>query len=236
MKKQIIRLAIAAAILAVPATTSAQVSLDNIANKLKNKTSTSSSVSTSSSSGKVTSNGSEDEATASSSSSLLSSISSIFSSSNTATTKKIVGTWEYKEPAIVFESESVLSSATSKIAANKIESSLQTQLEKYGITEGSLSLTFSSDGSFKATTSSKTVSGTWEISDSQLTISTSGSKSVSVDTQISSGTLQLVTDADGLLSLTKSITSSSSNSTMSTISSLMDNIDGMQIGLSFEKQ
>ena len=254
MKKQIIRLALAAIIIAAPATASAQVSLDNIASKLKSKsttstestTSSSSKSSSSSSTSKTSSssssllsklNGSDDDdSSSSSSSSLLSSISSIFSSSNTATTKKIVGTWEYTEPAIVFESESVLSSAASKVAANKIESSLQTQLEKYGITEGALSMTFSSDGSFSATVNSKTVSGTWEISDSQLTISSSGSKSVSVDTQISGSTLQLVTDADGLLSLTKSITSSSSNSTMSTISSLMDNIDGMQIGLSFEKQ
>lgn len=205
--------------LAAPACANAQ-GLSNVLSNLKKNSSSS------------TSSSDDDE---SSSSSLLSTISSIFSSSKNATSSKLVGTWEYSEPAIVFDSESVLTSAGAQVAANKIESSLQTQLSKYGIDEGALTLTFSSDKSFSATCNSKSVSGTWEIDDSNLNMTFSGKKTVSVTTQLSSSKLQLVTDADNLLSLIKSVASSSSNSSLSTISSLMSNIDGMQVGLTFVK-
>lgn len=136
----------------------------------------------------------------------------------------------------MLESDNVLSSVAAKAAANKVESTLQSSLEKYGITAGTMTLTFSKDNTFTATVKSKTTSGTWAIEDSALQLTFSGSsKTVSVTTQCTSSTLQLVTDADNLLSLVKGVAGSSSNSNLQTISSLLSNVDGMEVGLTFTK-
>lgn len=224
MKKQIFRLALLAAMIAAPTCTEAQ-SVSSVLNSLKNKASSSSSSSSSS----------DDSSSSSTTSSIISTITSIFSSSKRATASKIVGTWTYSEPAIVFESENVLSKVGSQAAASKIESTLQTQLEKYGIKEGAVTLTFAEDGTFTETLNGKTTSGTWEIDDDALKLTFSGKATISVATQVSSSKLQLVTDASGLLSLAKAMASSSSNSSLSTISSLMSSVDGMQVGLTFVK-
>lgn len=227
-------MALAAIIIAAPTTAGAQ-STNSLISSAKEKLSSISSSSSSSTS----SSSSSSDSSSSSLSSLVSGITSLFSSSKTATAKKIVGTWSYSEPAIVLSSDNVLSSAAAKTAASKIESTLQTQLEKYGITEGALTLTFKSDNTFTSTLNSKTVSGTWEITDGTLNLTFSGSKTVAVETQISGSTLQIVTDADGLLSLIQGVASTaasaSSSSSLSTITSLMSKVDGMQVGLSFTK-
>jgi hypothetical protein len=75
-------------------------------------------------------------------------LTSVFSSSKQATAEKIVGTWNYTEPAIVFTSDNILAKAASKIAANKVEGKLQEQLSKYGIKPGSFTMTFNEDGTF----------------------------------------------------------------------------------------
>ena len=147
-----------------------------------------------------------------------------------------MGTWTYSEPALSFESDNVLSSLTSSVASSKIESYLETIVEKTGIADG-MTLVFDEDNSFTSTVKSKTISGTWEISDDKLVLTVS-KKSVSVDTQMSgSSTLQLLVDGTKLLSLlqTLSSTASSVSSSVSTISTLLSSYDGMQIGLTFTK-
>ena len=64
---------------------------------------------------------------------LASGLTSIFSSKKQATTRNLVGTWVYEEPAIVLSSSNVLTNAAAKVAANTAEKKLQAQLEKVGI-------------------------------------------------------------------------------------------------------
>ena len=60
----------------------------------------------------------------SSTSDVISSLTPIFSSNKQATADNIVGTWTYDSPAIVFESDDLLSKTGAALAANKIESKL----------------------------------------------------------------------------------------------------------------
>ena len=80
-----------------------------------------------------------------STSDVVSGLTSIFSSSKQATEKTIIGTWVYEEPAIVLQSDNVLTSAAAKLAAKKAETKLQEQLNKIGIKKGALTLTFNSN-------------------------------------------------------------------------------------------
>ena len=76
---------------------------------------------------------------------VISGLTSIFSSNKQASADNIVGTWAYDSPAIVFESDDLLSKTGAALAANKIESKLQTTLSKYGITKDKFSITFKKD-------------------------------------------------------------------------------------------
>ena len=163
-------------------------------------------------------------------------LTSIFSSDKQATAEKLIGTWNYTEPAIVFTSDNILAKAASKIAANKVESKLQEQLSKYGIKPGSFSMTFNEDGTFTETLKGKTTKGTWQVKDSKLILSVVGIQALSITTQIDGKDLQFVTDATKLLNLFKTIGAKSSNSNIKTIASLMKSVKGMQAGITMRKQ
>ena len=161
---------------------------------------------------------------------------SIFSSEKQATAEKLVGTWAYTEPAIVFTSDNILAKAASKIAANKVEKKLQEQLSKYGIKPGTFSMTFKEDGTFTETLKGKKTQGTWQVKDSKLILSIAGVKALSVTTQIDGKDLQFVTDATKLLNLFKTVGAKSSNQNIKTIASLMKSVKGMQAGITMRKQ
>ncbi len=163
-------------------------------------------------------------------------LTSVFSNSKQATAEKIVGTWNYTEPAIVFTSDNILAKAASKIAANKVEGKLQEQLSKYGIKPGSFTMTFNEDGTFSETLKGKTTKGRWEVKDSKLILSVVGVKAISITTQIDGKNLQFVTDATKLLNLFKTIGAKSSNSSIKTVASLMKSVNGMQAGITMRKQ
>lgn len=163
-------------------------------------------------------------------------LTSVFSSDKQATAEKIIGTWNYTEPAIVFTSDNILAKAASKIAANKVESKLQEQLSKYGIQPGSFTMTFNEDGTFTETLKGKTTKGTWQVKDSKLILSIVGIQALSITTQIDGKDLQFVTDATKLLNLFKTIGAKSSNSNIKTVASLMKSVKGMQAGITLRKQ
>lgn len=163
-------------------------------------------------------------------------LTSIFSSDKQATAEKLIGTWNYTEPAIVFTSDNILAKAASKIAANKVEKKLQEQLSKYGIKPGSFSMTFNENGTFTETLKGRKTQGTWEVKDSKLILSIAGVKALSITTQIDGKDLQFVTDATKLLNLFKTIGAKSSNQNIKTIASLMKSVKGMQAGITLKKQ
>lgn len=170
-----------------------------------------------------------------STSDVVSGLTSIFSSSMQATEKTIIGTWVYEEPAIVLQSDNVLTSAAAKLAAKKAETKLQEQLNKIGIKKGALTLTFNSDGTFSETFGSKSVSGTWSIKNSKL-IMKHTVRTTTLTTQVSGKELMFVTDASKLLKLFQTLGSNSANSSISTVTSLMKKVKGMQCGITLVKK
>ncbi len=175
-------------------------------------------------------------AASSSSKDLVLGLTTIFSSNKQASADNIVGTWAYSEPAVVFTSSNILAKAASKIAANKIENNIQGYLTKYGITPGSMVMTFNQDGTFTEKLKGKSVSGTWKVENNKLNLTFMQLKTVEVTTQLDGSKLQFVTDATKLLTLMKGIAKNSGNSTLSTVSSLMSSVKGMEAGLTLKKK
>ncbi len=167
---------------------------------------------------------------------LISSLTSVFSSNKQAKTENIVGTWAYTEPAIVFMSDNILTKAAAKIAANKLESKLQSYLTKYGIKPGKFTMTFNEDGTFTESLNGKKISGKWKVVDSKLQLTVVGIKTIQITTQIDGKDMQFVTDATKLLNLFKTFGAKSMNQNIKTITSLMKSVNGMQAGITLHKQ
>lgn len=212
MKKNIIKFVTAALLLLCGTSANAQVNLGDILGGLSGSSSSS--------------NGSD----------LISGLTSIFSSNKQASASNIVGTWSYDSPAIVFESDNLLSKAGAAIAAKKIESKLQTTLSKYGITEDKFTITFNADSTFTESIRGKKYSGKWEVKDKKLVLSYA-LKKMEITTQKEGNKLMFVTDATKLLSLMQTLgAKTATNSSLSTITSLAKNIKGMKVGLALKKK
>lgn len=150
--------------------------------------------------------------------------------------KTIVGTWTYQAPEVRFESENVLSQLGGTLASNKIESMLDTQLQRIGMTKGKSSFTFNSDGTMSVTVNGKTTKGTYTLDSKTKTITITGVMGLtktSCTVAVQGNTMYMLFDTDKILSLATKI--SSASSATSTLSSLLGNYNGMKLGWSMTK-
>ncbi len=171
----------------------------------------------------------------------------------------LVGTWTYKQPAIVFGSDNMLTNVGAMAAGKAAEAKLQKSLDKIGFTAGKVKMTFNEDGTGTVTYASKNVPFQWSVEGSEMTLklgSSTVSKLVSSKTQSSSSKLgkltsfkqnckmglssmQLSFKADKLLDFLSKILSAtgkaSNNSTISSIAGLANKVDDMYLGLTLEK-
>lgn len=175
-------------------------------------------------------------------------------------TNSLVGTWTYKQPAIVFSSDNVLTNVGAMAAGKAAEAKLQKALDKIGFTAGKVKMTFNEDGTGTVTYASKNVPFQWSVEGSDMTLQlgsgtisklvsssskkTSSSKlgkysSFKVNCKMSLTSMQLAFKADKLLEfLNKVLTStgkSGNSSTLSTIAGLTNQVDDMYLGLTLEK-
>ena len=168
---------------------------------------------------------------------LISSVGNIFSGDKVATADKIVGTWTYVEPAVVLSSEDALSNIGGKLAASAMEQKLKTKMEGYGLTAGSVKMTFDKDGHFTQTLKGKTFKGTYTVEDKNIVLKYSGVYSqIMGTTQLDGNNLLIVMDASKLLTYVNTLGKLSANSTLKTASSLLSNMNGLECGLKLVKQ
>lgn len=169
-------------------------------------------------------------------SSILSGLSTIFNSALGATKDRIVGTWTYTEPAVVFSSSNVLKNIGGKVASSAIESKLEQQFEKAGIKKGAMKMTFDKDGNFTQTIGSKTMSGTYTVKDSKIVLSyLGGIKQLVGTTQLDGNDLLIVMDSSKLLKYASVIGALTGNTAMKSLGSLLGSYEGMEVGMKLNK-
>ena len=241
MKKNIFKIAIATMVaLMIPTTMNAQ--LNDILNKVVKGATTNNDTTKSSS-------------TTSANDALTNILGGITGSSSTAKTatdilgnllgtsklteKSLAGTWTYTQPCVAFESESVLSNIGGSVASSKIEEKMKKALSKAGIKEGKCTITFNTDKTFSMTVGKKTLSGTFEVNNSDLLLTfKSPNKTIKTNAKINLSTLQIAMNADKMLEIVNTIaTKASAYSTqMASISTLLNQYKGMYLGMKFNKK
>lgn len=148
------------------------------------------------------------------------------------------GTWQYVGSAVQFDSNNLLKEAGGAIAAQTVEKKLDTQFQKVGIRQGITKITFNPDGTFSLS-AGKTKTGTYTYDASRGEVTLKFANLVSRAAKVSSkgsNEMALLFNADQLLKVMSTVGKMSSNSTLSTISSLAGSYQGMEVGLSLKRQ
>lgn len=149
---------------------------------------------------------------------------------------EIPGTWSYVDVAVEFTSADVLTNAGGKVAAQTVEEKLAPMLAKVGIKQGAFTFTFEEDGTLTTTLAKKTVKGTWKYDkkNESVTLGLSGKE---FSTRMTAGekNINILFKADKLLELIKTVSATSSNTTLAAIGAIAKTYDGMNIGFECEK-
>lgn len=175
--------------------------------------------------------------------SILSGVAGAVINKATGESNSIVGTWTYAGPDCKFTSDNLLAKAGGEVAAKKVEEKMSGVFNLLGFKEGS-SYTFNADSTYMAKVGNRTTQGTYSYNPDtkELTMKTRlGIKTnVTVSKGLTGETMSLLFKADKLMSLAQNITGAiagkSSNSAVSTATSLLNEYDGLQLGVSLKKQ
>lgn len=168
---------------------------------------------------------------------VLNTLGGIFSSKLIPTEQQIIGTWVYQSPAVVFASENVLTNLGGSAASSAIETKLQSYLTKYGITKGNTTLTFNKDKSFVFATKNKNITGTYKVSNNTIQLTFTGREQPSrLTPQLNNGTLVIAGDATKIKDFLQGVAASSSRTELNSISSLLAQFNGMQLGIRLQKK
>lgn len=171
----------------------------------------------------------------------------------------LIGTWTYKQPAIIFGSDNLLTNVGAMAAGKAAETKLQKSLDKIGFTAGKVKMEFKEDGSGIVTYANKDIPFQWSVDGSEMTmqlgngtlskLTSSYKKSSSnnlgkyssfkLNCKMGLNTMQLAFKADKLMEFLNKVVSATgkatNNSTISSIAGLANKVDDMYLGLTLEK-
>lgn len=156
----------------------------------------------------------------------------------------IVGTWKYTAPDCKFQSDDLLSKAGGEVAAKKVEEQMSNYLSKLGFNENTVYV-FNADSTYTSTVAGRTVSGTYSYNKdtNEMTLKTKiGLKmTAQVSTSLlNGGSMSLLFKADKLMSLAQTVTGAvagkSSNTTITTLNTVLSQYDGLLLGFEMKKQ
>ena len=147
-------------------------------------------------------------------------------------------TWKYSKPGCAFTSENLLAKAGGEIAANKIEEDLSKYYNKFGFSQSNTYFAFKTDGTFAAKIDGKSWNGTYTFDEKTHAIQLKGLllSASGFATRTTNG-ISLLFEQKKLLTLVKTLSklNLTGSTTMSAVSSIVDNYDGVRIGFEMTK-
>ena len=147
-------------------------------------------------------------------------------------------TWKYSKPGCAFTSENLLAKAGGEIAASKIEEDLSKYYSKFGFSKSNTYFTFKTDGTFAAKIDGKSWNGTYTFDEKTHAIQLKGLllSASGFATRTTNG-ISLLFEQKKLLTLVKTLSklNLTGSTTMSAVSSIVDNYDGVRVGFEMVK-
>ena len=137
-----------------------------------------------------------------------------------------------------FPSENLLAKAGGEIAASKVEEDLSKYYSKFGFSKSNTYFTFKTDGTFAAKIDGKSWNGTYTFDEKTHAIQLKGLllSASGFATRTANG-ISLLFEQKKLLTLIKTLSklNLTGSTTMSAVSSIVDNYDGVRIGFEMTK-
>lgn len=152
------------------------------------------------------------------------------------TQANLIGTWHYDGPGCAFTSDNALAKAGGEVAATQIEDKLKTQYSKLGFSRSNTYITFSQDGTFAGKVDGKSLSGNYTYDSSSSALKLQGMLLSINGYAVRNGSgISLLFESKKLLSLLQTLSAISGNGTLTTISDISKNYDGVRLGFDMAK-
>lgn len=155
------------------------------------------------------------------------------------TEKALIGTWNYTQPGVKFESDDLVSEMAGSAIESTVVKRLETAYTYAGIRSEAGSFTFNDDGTFSATLSKYALSGTYEFDASTHIVTLHFAKG-----KIALGTIEGHAYIDGtelllVFPVTKLVnmiaTLGSKVGSLSTVTALLEKYKNVYIGFAFQQ-
>lgn len=182
-------------------------------------------------------------------------LTSLLSNSVTLSDKMLIGEWNYSGTSCVLESDQALTNIGGTVVTSKIEEKLDTYLAKVGVKEGSCTFTFMENDSCKFSVAGREIKGQYVLDPEEKKINFSfyGRLSMTAYVTYELTSLNIVFNADKMLALLQKVVgvvsngsgqlasslgsanSATATATLGTVSSLLNNYNGMMLGMELKK-
>ncbi len=151
-----------------------------------------------------------------------------------ATAETIIGTWVYKEPAVLVTSGRLIVKAVGNASAGKLEKLLENYFEKASITSENTYLTFRKDGTFERCIAGHKAEGHWMLGD-KLLLGIHNVQTAAVTQHLEDGELTLVLPAGRIMSAMVSLGAIHDTTTNNAIVKLSKKLKVIEGGFAMEK-
>lgn len=157
---------------------------------------------------------------------------------STLNEQNIIGAWNYNGSSVVFESTNALQRIGGSAASSAIEQKIDAQLTKLGFNRNTCQFTFNKDLTFNGKIAGRAFNGTYKLDTANKKLKLTylgGISHTTVQVALNGGQLSLLFDADKLKTILTTLGGLSGNSTITTLTNLLNSYDGMLIGLELSK-
>lgn len=152
-----------------------------------------------------------------------------------ATAETIIGTWVYKESAVLVTSGRLIVKAVGNASAGKLEKLLANYFEKANITPENTYMTFRKDGTFERCVAGHKAEGHWMLGD-KLLLGIHNVQTAAVTQHLEDGELTLVLPAGRIMSAMVSLGAIHDTTTNNAIVKLSKKLKGIEGGFTMVKK
>jgi len=153
-----------------------------------------------------------------------------------ATADSMVGTWIYREPAVMSTSGNLLRKAAGNAVAGKLRKLMVTYTEKSGITSENTSITFNKNGTFTRTAAKRKANGTWMVGGERLMLAQNNVQTADLTTRFENGELILLADTKRILEIYKALGGVPDNLVVEALEKVSKLASGLKCGFLFVKK
>ena len=152
-----------------------------------------------------------------------------------ATAETIIGTWVYKEPAVMVTSGRIIAKAIGNASAGKLEKLLTNYFQKADINPQNTYFTFRKDGTFIRCVAGHKAEGHWMLGD-KLLLGIHNVQTAAVTQHLENGELTLVVSAGKIMGAMVSLGAIHDTTTNNAIVMLSKKLKGIEGGFALEKK